>query len=58
MANTVVCLHCGEPIMKFTFRDEGEQWWHANPAVSPRTSRHCYGDPRQPVAEPAEDVRC
>lgn len=60
------CKHCGEPILKFHFRDEGDQWWHANPAGScggyhpPGTEhikapayRRCYADPAQPFAEPA-----
>ena len=51
-----VCRHCGEKIMKFQFT-EGEQWWHANPAGTPRRTpapayRRCYADPTQPFAAP------
>jgi hypothetical protein len=49
------CRHCGENIMKFISRDEGEQWWHADPAAGKRTtSLHCHENPYGPVAEPAQ----
>jgi hypothetical protein len=29
-----VCRHCDEPIIKFHFKDEGDQWWHANTSAA------------------------
>jgi hypothetical protein len=58
-----VCKHCGEPILRFRFKD-GEQWWHANTSAGPvrkpphlahiaaPTYLHCHADPGAPVAEP------
>lgn len=59
------CKHCGEPILKFTFRDEGDQWWHANVTrddsynpppgalrVPAPAYRRCHADPHAPYAEP------
>ena len=45
------CQHCGERIMKFTFK-EGEQWWHANPLGGAPTYRRCHADPEAPYAQP------
>jgi hypothetical protein len=64
MSDLGLCKHCGEPIMRFTFKD-GKQWWHANTASGPvpkppgmahipaPTYRRCHGDPNAPFAEPA-----
>jgi hypothetical protein len=61
-----VCRHCGEPIMMFHWRDEGDQWWHANvnrgyvehppgtEHIKAPAYRRCYADPAQPYAEPAQ----
>jgi hypothetical protein len=58
------CRHCGEPIMRFSFK-EGKQWWHANvtrgAAEHPPGTEHirapayrrCHADPKAPFAEPA-----
>ena len=47
-----VCRHCGEPILKFHFKEEGDQWWHANLRGSAPTYRRCWGDPNKPYAQP------
>jgi hypothetical protein len=52
MANAEVCRHCGEPILKFNFRDQGEQWWHANPLRGSTTYLHCAADIDRPRAAP------
>jgi hypothetical protein len=51
--------------MKFHWRDEGEQWWHANVSrddierppgtqhIRAPAYRRCHADPALPFAEPA-----
>lgn len=58
-----LCKHCGEPIMMFHWRDEGDQWWHVNPAspqhppgtghIPAPAYRRCHANPGRPFAEPA-----